>query len=160
MLNLNGKTMREAIAIGEALKSALGVIGETAASDTELASEAASVAYDLIEVYPEWKPDGHFTAGKPWVRNGVLYLCRQDHDGLNDPNRAPELYFAGWKAIPNPQEDGSIKHPYSYVQGMELIYGFYYTQFGVLYRCTRATPWVYADLADIVGENGFVEVIA
>ena len=159
MLNLNGKTMREVIAIGEALKNALGVIGETAASETELAPEAARIAYELAETYPEWTPDGHFTNGRVWTKGGVLYFCRQDHDGLNDPNRAPELYFAGWKAISNPREDGSIDNPYSYVQGMELVYGLYYKQFGVIYRCTRATPWLYADLATVVGENGFVEVV-
>lgn len=157
MLNLNGKTMREVIAIGEALKSALGMIGEAAVSETELASEAASIAYDLIEVYPEWTPDGHFTAGRIWNRNGQLYYCRQDHDGLNDPNRAPEVYTAGWKPIPNPLEDGSLKNPYSYIQGMELKLTFYYRQYGVTYRCIRPTPWLYEDLANVVGD--YVEVV-
>ena len=160
MLNLNGKTMGEAIALGRALKGALSVIGKTAATDTTEAAEAAAAAYQLIECYPEWTPDGHFTAGRVWRKGSVLYYCQQDHDGLNDPNRAPELYSAGWYPRPDPSEDGSLDHPYTWRSGMEGEYGAYYRDGDLLCVCTRGVPagYLHGSLQSFVGS--YMEVVS
>lgn len=152
--------MREAIAIGEALKDALTVIGKTAASDATDAADAASVAYQLADCYPEWTPDGHFTAGKTWRKGGILFYCRQDHDGLNDPNRAPELYTAGWHPIPDPSEDGSLKHPYTWRSGMAGESGKYYRDGELLGICKQDVPagYLWGSLADFIGS--YMEVAA
>ena len=62
-----------------------------------------------------------------------------------------------WEYI-NEAHDGSKYDPIPYDGNMELSEGLYYSQNGILYRCTRSTGQpVYNALAELVGL--YVEVV-
>lgn len=86
--------------------------------------------------------------------NGTLYKCLQSHTAQADwsPDAAPSL----WAQICETHA-GTADDPIPYEGNMELTEGLYYTQDGVMYRCTRSTGQsVYHVLAELVGM--YVEV--
>ena len=92
-----------------------------------------------------WAPEGSYTAetaDKPAdrvERLGYLYKCLQNHDALGDPNRAPEVYHAGWLRIPSPAETGERNRPIIWGWGMSLTTGLYYLDEDILYYCYNGT---------------------
>lgn len=98
-----------------------------------------------------WTEDGHYTTGYRVQYGGRLYKCRQDHDGLNDHNRAPDKAPALWELIAPPTEDGTQEHPITFDLGMAVENGKYYIDDGVLYLCIRdsGVP-LFNRLADLI----------
>lgn len=111
-------------------------------------------ALNAIELYPVWADDVSYVAGDRVRYDGVLYKCLQAHTSQPDwtPDAAPSL----WAQICETHA-GTADDPIPYEGNMELTEGLYYTQDGVMYRCTRSTGQsVYHVLAELVGM--YVEV--
>lgn len=122
-----------------------------------------ATAFRMAAFYPEWESGKAYTAengcpvGYKVVRTGKLWKLRQEH--TSQDNWAPDA--AGteslWEEICE-QHDGTKYDAIPYNGNMALEAGKYYTQDGVLYKCTRDTvnP-VYHALRELVGI--YVEVV-
>lgn len=107
------------------------------------------------EFYPEWAPGTEYPAEYKVRRGDRLCRCVQPHTSQLgwEPENAQSL----WEYI-NETHDGSKYDPIPYDGNMELSEGLYYSQNGILYRCTRSTGQpVYNALAELVGL--YVEVV-
>ena len=111
----------------------------------------------MIAFYPEYEVDHEYKPGEKFVSAGKLYKVLQAHTSQSTwvPGAAgtESLY-----ARIDEEHDGTKYDPIPYEGNMALENGKYYTQGGVLYRCTRDTgnP-VYNTLAELVGI--YVEVV-
>ena len=122
-----------------------------------------ATALRMIAFYPEWKNGKAYTAendcqvGYKVVQGGKLYKLRQEH--TSQDSWAPGMTGTEslWEEICE-QHDGTKYDPIPYNGNMALQNGKYYTQDGVLYKCTRDTgnP-VYHALSALVGT--YVEVV-
>lgn len=81
--------------------------------------------------------------------NGKLWRCLQAHTAQD--GWEPRIAASLWDQI-NEVSSGTLDDPIPYSGNMTLSAGLYYTQNGVVYRCTRDTvnP-VYNSLAELVG---------
>lgn len=108
-----------------------------------------SEALEVVSLYPEWQSGQAYTAGFKCQRGGKLCRCLQAHTSQEgwEPENVPSL----WEYI-NKSYAGDQYDPIPYSGNMALESGKYYTQDGVLYKCTRDTgnP-VYNALAELVG---------
>lgn len=114
-------------------------------------------ALRMIVFYPEYEVDHEYKPGEKFVSAGKLYKVLQAHTSQSTwvPGAAgtESLY-----ARIDEEHDGTKYDPIPYEGNIALENGKYYTQDGVLYRCTRDTgnP-VYNMLAELVGI--YVEVV-
>lgn len=114
-----------------------------------------ATALRALEFYPEWAPGTEYPAEYKVKRRDRLCRCIQHH--TSQAGWEPENAQSLWEYI-NETHDGSKYDPIPYDGNMELSEGLYYTQGGVLYRCTRSTGQpVYNALAELVGL--YVEVV-
>lgn len=106
-------------------------------------------ALDAVELYPAWAAGQVYDVGYKVQFGGKLYKVVTEHTSQADwtPDAAVTLF----ERI-DETHDGTLYDPIPYDGNMALTYGLYYTQGGVVYRCTRDTgnP-VYNALADLVG---------
>lgn len=95
-------------------------------------------ALRMIAFYPDWESGKDYTAGDKLVSSGKLYKVLQAHTSQSTwvPGAAgtESLY-----ARIDEEHDGTKYDPIPYNGNMELYAGKYYTQGGVLYKCTRDT---------------------
>lgn len=116
-----------------------------------------NTALRMTEFYPEWESGQEYSTGYKVQHDGKLWRCVQAHTSQSTwvPGAAgtESLY-----ARIDEEHDGTKYDPIPYEGNMALKNGKYYTQGGVLYRCTRDTgnP-VYNTLAELVGI--YVEVV-
>lgn len=123
-----------------------------------------AVAIRMKDFYPAWESGKAYTAangcpvGYKVVRNGRLWKLRQEHTSQDNWAPGEAGTESLWEEICE-QHDGTKYDPIPYNGNMALKNGLYYTQSGVLYRCTRDTgnP-VYHTLSELVGI--YVEVAA
>lgn len=114
-------------------------------------------ALRMIAFYPDWESGKAYAAGDKLVSGGKLYKVLQAHTSQSTwvpgATGTESLY-----ARIDEEHDGTKYDPILYEGNMELYAGKYYTQDGVLYKCTRDTgnP-VYNTLAELVGI--YVEVV-
>jgi hypothetical protein len=130
----------------QAIISALVKLRETATDEQALAATI---------LYPAWRPGVEYAAGYRVQRNGKLWRVVQAHTSQDgwEPEKAASL----WEQI-NETHAGTLADPIPYEGNMELSEGLYYSQGGVVYRCTRSTGQpVYHDLSALVGL--YVEVV-
>lgn len=114
-------------------------------------------AYRMREFYPTWTADTAYTTanGKPVgykvTHAGRLWKLRQEHTSLTGWEPGATGTESLWEEICE-QHDGTKYDPIPYSGNMALEAGKYYSQDGVMYRCTRDTgnP-VYQPLAELVG---------
>ena len=101
-------------------------------------------------LYPVWSPDSEeYQTGDKVQHMDRLYRCLQGH--TSQPGWAPELVASLWTEV-NETHAGTADDPIPYNGNMALDRGFYYSQAGVTYRCTRDTDIpVYNALQDLVG---------
>ena len=108
-----------------------------------------NTALRMVEFYPAWEVGTDYAAGFKAQYGGTLHKCLTAHTSQADwtPDAAPSL----WMQICETHA-GTVDDPIPYSGNMELIEGLYYTQDGVMYRCTRSTGQpVYHALAELVG---------
>ncbi len=112
-------------------------------------------ALEAVELFEEYKVGKTYKAGDRFRFGSKLYKVNQDHISQADwlPDQTPALYTEVAKP-----GDGTRDNPIPYSGNMALEQGKYYSQDGVVYRCTRDTvnP-VYNALKDLVGL--YVEVV-
>lgn len=122
-----------------------------------------AVAIRMKDYYPPWESGKAYTTangcpvGYKVTRNGRLWKLRQEHTSQDNWAPGETGTESLWKEICE-SHDGTQYDPIPYNGNMELENGKYYTQGGVLYKCTRDTgnP-VYNTLAELVGI--YVEVV-
>ena len=114
-----------------------------------------NTALRMVEFYPEWAAGVDYATGYKAQNGGRLWRCVQTHTSQTgwEPENAASL----WTEI-NETHSGTVDDPIPYNGNMTLENGKYYTQDGVLYKCTRDTgnP-VYHALSALVGT--YVEVV-
>ena len=100
-------------------------------------------------LYPAWAAGTVYAQGYKVRYNGKLWRVLQAHTAQAgwEPENAASL----WVQI-NETHAGTINDPIPYSGNMALKEGKYYTQYEVIYLCTRDTinP-VYAELSAMVG---------
>lgn len=115
-------------------------------------------ALRMIAFYPDWETDKTYVAGYKLVSGGKLWKVLQAHTSQSTwvpgATGTESLY-----ARIDEEHDGTQYDPIPYEGNMALENGKYYTQGGVLYRCTRDTgnP-VYHALSELVGL--YIEVVS
>ena len=115
-------------------------------------------ALDGIELFPVWKPDTDYEAGKRLRHGAQLWRTRQAH--RSQAAYPPSIYTASlYEIVERPGEGDTPSNPIHYEGNMALASGKYYEQDKFVYRCFRDTinP-VYAALRDLVGI--YVEEVA
>lgn len=116
-----------------------------------------AVAIRMKDYYPPWESGKAYTTangcpvGYKVTRNGHLWKLRQEHTSQDNWAPGETGTESLWKEICE-SHDGTQYDPIPYNGNMELENGKYYTQGGVLYKCTRDTgnP-VYNSLTELVG---------
>ena len=113
-----------------------------------------NIAVEEIYFYPDYEIGKAYSVGVRLVYDGKLYKVKQEHTSAAEwtPDATPALY-----EVIDITHAGTLADPIPYSGNMALENGKYYTQGGVIYRCTRDTGTaVFNDLADLV--NIYVEV--
>lgn len=116
-------------------------------------------ALAVKDLHPSWESFiGKEMKAKTRVTYGEgLFRARQDINPVLG-NQPPSIDTADLYEGINEGNAGTIDDPIPYNNNMELFAGKYYSQGGVVYKCTRDTGQaVYQDLADLVGI--YVEVV-
>lgn len=119
-------------------------------------------ALESIALYPRWEElvENNETVNKDFrFRYGEkLYKVVQPEYTFTEvyvPGTGTESLFARVEE----GHSGTLEDPIPYETNMEIFEGLYYTQYDVLYRCTRSSGQpLYHDLANLVGN--YVEVVA
>lgn len=116
-------------------------------------------ALAVRDLHPSWESFvGKALAAKSRVTyQERLYRVRQDIATVLE-NQPPSVATAALYEEINEEAAGTIDDPIPYNNNMELFAGKYYSQGGVVYKCTNGTGQaVYNDLSALVGI--FVEVV-
>lgn len=117
--------------------------------ETAVQSLPANDALAVVTLHPAWAEGMELAAGMRVQYAGGLYEVLQAHTAQADwtPDVSPALF-----AAVDEEHAGTAGDPIPYSGNMALTDGLYYTQDGVVYKCTRdtGTP-VYAPLRDLVG---------
>ena len=117
--------------------------------ETAVQSLADSDALESVTLHPEWAAGVDYPVGYKVQHGGKLWRCLQTHTAQAgwEPENAASL----WTEICE-SHAGTLTDPIPYNGNMALESGKYYSQIGVVYRCTRDTiNQVYNALADLVG---------
>lgn len=109
-------------------------------------------ALEVSTLYPKWEElaSQSAEAGARFTYGGKLYKVIQAHTFSAEwiPGSGTESLYAEI----NETNEGTLEDPIPYEGNMELTEGTYYSQGGVVYRCTRSTGQpVYHALSDLVG---------
>ena len=109
-----------------------------------------------VELFAQYAVGKGYAVGDRFQYNGELYKVLQAHTSQQSwvPGTGTESLYVKVDDI----HAGTAEDPIPYNGNMELIENLYYTQDGVLYRCTRSTGTaVYNALSELVGL--YVEVV-
>lgn len=109
-----------------------------------------------VELFAQYAVGKDYAVGDRFQYNGELYKVLQAHTSQQSwvPGTGTESLYVRVDDI----HAGTAEDPIPYNGNMELIENLYYTQDGVLYRCTRSTGTaVYNALSELVGI--YVEVV-
>lgn len=103
------------------------------------------------ELFDEWEPDVFYRQNRRLQYDEKLWRVKQDHTSLEQ--YPPSIYTASlYEEVPEPGQGDDPSNPIPYNNNMELLEGKYYSQFDIVYICTRGTgAAVYNNLADLVG---------
>lgn len=115
-------------------------------------------ALSVKELYPRWEDKVNTTieAGYITLYNDNLWRARQTHTAMEI--YPPSLETASLYEVIVKEHEGTIEDPIPYNPPMEIFEGKYYTQYNVLYKCTRDSGTALShDLYDIKGV--YVELI-
>jgi hypothetical protein len=115
-------------------------------------------ALSVKEMYPKWedKIGSTIEVGFITLYGGNLWKARQTHTALEV--YPPSVATAALYEVVVYQHEGTMEDPIPYTPPMEIYEGKYYTQYDVLYRCTRSSGTALShDLYDLRGH--YVELI-
>ena len=120
------------------------------------ASLSDTDALDAIELFPHYVVNHPYALGDRFSYGDKLYKVLQAHTSQEQwaPDSTPSLYAE----VEKPGQGDTPDNPIPYNNNMELFEGKYYSQYDVVYHCTRSTGVpVYNDLRDLV--YIYVEVV-
>lgn len=110
-----------------------------------------AVAATAPMLFPRWKVGDAYVGGERLCYNGKLYKVKNGMPHTAQEDWTPDVAVSLYERI-DVEHAGTMDDPIPYEGNMELASGLYYTQDGVVYRCTRDTGIaVYAALRDLVG---------
>lgn len=115
-------------------------------------------ALSVKELYPKWEDKVNTTIEEGYITlyNDNLWRARQTHTALEI--YPPSLDTASLYEVIVKTHEGTMEDPIPYTPPMEIYEGKYYTQFDVLYKCTRDSGTALThDLFDLRGT--YVELI-
>ena len=115
-------------------------------------------ALSVKELYPRWEDKVNMTIEEGYITlyNDKLWRARQTHTALEV--YPPSLDTASLYEVIVKDHEGTMEDPIPYTPPMEIFEGKYYTQFDVLYKCTRNSGTALThDLFDLRGM--YVELI-
>lgn len=115
-------------------------------------------ALSVKELYPRWEDKVNSTIEMGYITlyNDKLWRARQTHTALEV--YPPSLDTASLYEVIVKDHEGTMDDPIPYTPPMEIFEGKYYTQFDVLYKCTRSSGTALThDLFDLRGI--YVEMI-
>lgn len=110
-------------------------------------------ALSVKNLYPEWSTFINSKLEKDYkiLYQNKLYKVRQTIETVLE-NQPPSINTAALYEEINESNKGTLEDPIPYNNNMELFEGKYYSQSGVVYKCTRNTEQaVYHDLSALVG---------
>lgn len=122
----------------------------TSINKMELTDEQSLQFKDL---YPEWDTfiNQKLEIGFKVLYEDKLYKVKQTIEKVLE-NQPPSVDTAALYEEINEANAGTLEDPIPYNNNMELFAGKYYSQNGVIYKCTRNTEQaVYHDLSALVG---------
>lgn len=109
-------------------------------------------ALSVKELYPRWEDKVNSTIEMGYITlyNDKLWRARQTHTALEV--YPPSLDTASLYEVIVKDHEGTMEDPIPYTPPMEIFEGKYYTQFDVLYKCTRDSGTALThDLFDLRG---------
>lgn len=109
-------------------------------------------ALSVKELYPKWEDKVNSTIEMGYITlyNDKLWRARQTHTALEV--YPPSLDTASLYEVIVKDHEGTMEDPIPYTPPMEIFEGKYYTQFDVLYKCTRDSGTALThDLFDLRG---------
>lgn len=115
-------------------------------------------ALSVKELYPRWedKIGSTIEVGFIILYEGNLWKARQTHTAMEV--YPPSIHTASLYEVINEEHEGTIDDAIPYIPPMEIEEGKYYTQYDVLYKCTRSSGTALThDLSSLVGI--YVEMI-
>ena len=115
-------------------------------------------ALSVKELYPRWEDKVNSTIEMGYITlyDDKLWRARQTHTALEV--YPPSLDTASLYEVIVKDHEGTMEDPIPYTPPMEIFEGKYYTQFDVLYKCTRDSGTALThDLFDLRGI--YVELI-
>ena len=115
-------------------------------------------ALSVKELYPRWEDKVNSTIEMGYITlyNDKLWRARQTHTAL--AIYPPSMDTASLYEVIVKDHEGTMEDPIPYTPPMEIFEGKYYTQFDVLYKCTRSSGTALThDLFDLRGI--YVELI-
>lgn len=115
-------------------------------------------ALSVKELYPRWEDKVNSTIEMGYITlyNDKLWRARQTHTALEI--YPPSLDTASLYEVIVKDHEGTMEDPIPYTPPMEIFEGKYYTQYDVLYKCTRDSGTALThDLFDLRGI--YVELI-
>lgn len=115
-------------------------------------------ALSVKELYPRWEDKVNTTieAGYITLYKDNLWRARQTHTVMEI--YPPSLDTASLYEVIVKDHEGTMEDPIPYTPPMEIFEGKYYTQYDVLYKCTRDSGTALShDLYDLKGL--YVEII-
>lgn len=110
-------------------------------------------ALSMKLLYPKWESfvGKSLEKGMKVQYDFKLYKVRQTVNPVLE-NQPPSIHTAALYEEICEAHSGTLEDPIPYNNNMELFEGKYYSQSGVIYKCTRNTGQaVYNNLADLVG---------
>ena len=110
-------------------------------------------ALSVKNLYPEWSTfiNGRLEKDYKVLYQDKLYKVKQTIETVLE-NQPPSIGTAALYEEINESNEGTLEDPIPYNNNMELFEGKYYSQSGVVYKCTRNTEQaVYQDLSSLVG---------
>lgn len=115
-------------------------------------------ALSVKELYPHWEDKVNTTIEEGYITlyNDNLWKARQTHTALEI--YPPSIDTASLYEVIVKTHEGTMEDPIPYTPPMEIYEGKYYTQFDVLYKCTRDSGTALThDLFDLRGT--YVELV-
>lgn len=110
-------------------------------------------ALSVKNLYPEWSTfiNGRLEKDYKVLYQDKLYKVKQTIETVLE-NQPPSIDTAALYEEINESNEGTLEDPIPYNNNMELFKDKYYSQSGVVYKCTRNTEQaVYNDLSALVG---------
>ena len=115
-------------------------------------------ALSVKELYPRWEDKVDMTIEEGYITlyNDSLWRARQTHTAL--AIYPPSVDTAALYEVVEKEHEGTADDPIPYTPPMEIFADKYYTQYDVLYKCTRDSGVALThDLFDLKGV--YVEIV-